>query len=134
MDAMIPAVGAVVVSGAALVTSLMRRQSQLARNLYAELDLANERIQRLEAELAEALDKLHRAEVKVSPELLSKYADEAVAYAEQVLPADADNRTKLKTAIEACIRKDAGDNNRRDWSDAEHRIAIEAAVARRKAK
>jgi hypothetical protein len=39
---------------------------------------------------------------------------------------------ELRHAIGAAQRLDAGDNGKRDWSDSQIRIAIEAALARRK--
>lgn len=90
--------------------------------LWRSLTAAQARIAELEAQL-------HDARVKTSPELLARYADEAVAYAEQM---GGDAKAKLRTALEACKLRDAGDNGKRDWTDAEHRIAIEAAVGRLK--
>ena len=72
-------------------------------------------------------EALHVATVKVTPEVLEEYALQAVAYAEQVGGSGAE---KLRHAIEAAQKLDAGDNGRRDWSDAQIRIAIEAALSK----
>jgi hypothetical protein len=50
-----------------------------------------------------------------------------VAYAEQVGGSAVD---KLRHAQQCLMRLDGADG-RRDWSDAQHRLAIEAALARR---
>ena len=52
----------------------------------------------------------------------------AVDYAEQM---GGDKAQKLAHALGAAQRIDAADNGKRDYSDAEFRIAIEVALARR---
>lgn len=56
-------------------------------------------------------------------------ASMAVDYAEQM---GGDGRQKLTHALGAAQRIDAADNGRRDYSDAELRIAIEACLGRSK--
>lgn len=58
---------------------------------------------------------------------LTEVAVRAVAYAEQM---GGTNEEKLRHAIGAAQRLDAGDNGKRDWSDAQIRIAIEAELMR----
>jgi len=60
---------------------------------------------------------------------LTELAVRAVAYGEQMGKTPEE---KLRHAIGAAQRLDAGDNGKRDWSDSQIRIAIEAALARRK--
>ena len=71
---------------------------------------------------------LRRAHRKLkAPERLEEHARIAVAYAEQL---GGDGHTKLRTALAASLRLDRDANGRQDWTDAQHRIAIEAALAR----
>jgi hypothetical protein len=56
-------------------------------------------------------------------------ASMAVDYAEQM---GGDKAQKLAHAIGAAQRIDAADNGKRDYSDAELRIAVEAVLQRRK--
>ena len=58
---------------------------------------------------------------------LSAIAVQAVAYGQQMGGAPAD---RLRSAVEAAKRLDAGDNMVRDFSDAQLRIAIEAELGR----
>lgn len=58
---------------------------------------------------------------------LTEVAVRAVAYAEQMGKTPEE---KLRHAIGAAQRLDAGDNGKRDWSDAQIRIAIEAELNR----
>lgn len=60
---------------------------------------------------------------------LAEVAVRAVAYGEQMGKTPEE---KLRHAIGAGQRLDAGDNGRRDWSDAQLRIAIEAEIQRSK--
>ena len=114
------------------VGSFVRKRNEVHHNLRVQLDEAIAENARLLEERAKLQDALHAAEVKVSPETLAKYADEAVAYAEQMCAPGTHKRDKLRVALDACKLRDAGDNGKRDWTDAEHRIAIEAALARKK--
>lgn len=59
---------------------------------------------------------------------LTELAVRAVAYGEQMGKTPEE---KLRHAIGAAQRLDAGDNGKRDWSDSQIRIAIEAALAHR---
>jgi len=58
---------------------------------------------------------------------LAEVAVRAVAYGEQMGKTPAE---KLRHAVGAAQRLDAGDNGKRDWSDAQIRIAIEAELRR----
>jgi len=60
---------------------------------------------------------------------LSEIAVRSVAYAEQM---GGGAYGKLRQAVEAGQRLDAGDNGRRDFTDAQLRVAIEAELARGK--
>ena len=60
---------------------------------------------------------------------LAEVAVRAVAYGEQMGKTPEE---KLKHAVGAAQRLDAGDNGKRDFSDAQIRIAIEAELARGK--
>lgn len=60
---------------------------------------------------------------------LSQVAVQAVAYGEQMGKTPEE---KLRHAVGAAQRLDAGDNGKRDWSDAQIRIAIEAELQRAK--
>lgn len=61
---------------------------------------------------------------------LTEVALRSVAYAEQM---GGSPEEKLRHAVHAAQRLDAGDNGKRDWSDAQIRVAIEAEIARGKA-
>ena len=65
----------------------------------------------------------------MGPETLAGYAKQAVAYGEQFGKTPAE---KLEHAMHAARRLDAGDNGKRDWSDAQIRIAIEAHLKSQK--
>ncbi len=58
---------------------------------------------------------------------LSEIAIRAAAYAEQM---GGGPHGKLRQAIEAAQRLDAGDNGKRDFTDAQLRVAIEAEIHR----
>lgn len=60
---------------------------------------------------------------------LAEVAVRAVAYGEQMGKTPDE---KLKHAVGAAQRLDAGDNGKRDWTDAQLRIAIEAEIQRSK--
>jgi regulator of replication initiation timing len=105
----------------------LRKKNHIETELRAQLDQALEENKRLQAEMQQTREALHVATVKVTPEVLEEYALQAVAYAEQV---GGTNVEKLRHAIEAAQKLDAGDNGRRDWSDAQIRIAIEAALSK----
>lgn len=66
---------------------------------------------------------------KLKSEALDAHAARAVAYAEQMGGTRAE---KLRHALEASIRFDRDANGRQDWTDAQHRIAVEAAVQKLK--
>lgn len=67
---------------------------------------------RLEAELRE-------------PETLAGHARIGIAYAEQL---GGSSRQKLLSAVGASIMSDKGKNGRQDWTEAQHRVAIEAEL------
>lgn len=73
--------------------------------------------------------------LKLGPAKRARRRDEiasmAVDYAEQMGGAA---EAKLRHAVNAAQRIDASDNGRRDYNDAELRIAIEAVLGRRKAE
>ncbi len=115
---------------AALLVAVLRKRNHIHDELRKQLDEAIDENTRLIAESKKLADELHAAKVKVSPELLQKYADMAIATAEQVAAPDATGKDKLRAALDALKKLDEGDNGVRDWSDAEHRIAIEAALRR----
>lgn len=60
---------------------------------------------------------------------LAEIATRAVAYGEQMGKTPAE---KLRHAIGAGQRLDAGDNGKRDWTDPQLRVAIEAELNRSK--
>ena len=107
----------------------LRKRNHVETELRAELDQALAENKRLDAALADTQRELHAAVVKVSPEVLASYAAQAVAAAEQLGGTKAE---KLRKALEAARILDAGDNGRRDWSDAQIRLAIEAEVSKLK--
>lgn len=59
---------------------------------------------------------------------LTEVSLRGIAYAEQV---GGTSEEKLRHAIHAAQRLDAGDNGKRDYTDAQIRIAIEAELANR---
>lgn len=116
----------------AVLVALLRKKNHIHDDLRKQLDEAVDENARLLVENKKLSDDLHAAKVKVSPELLEKYAAMAVATAEQVAAADATPKDKLRAALDALRKLDEGDNGVRDWTDAEHRIAIEAVLGARK--
>lgn len=62
---------------------------------------------------------------------LTEVAVRAIGHAEQM---GGSNAEKLAHAIHAAQRLDAGDNGKRDFSDAQLRIAIEAELSRKKSQ
>lgn len=70
--------------------------------------------------------------LKLGPAKRARKRDEiaamAIDYAEQM---GGTAETKLRHAVGAAQRIDAADNGKRDYNDAELRIAIEAALGRR---
>lgn len=113
-------VAAEVVASLVAVAALWRTTTEKARK----------RAESAEAELVALHAALREAKVKASaPETLARIADEAVAYAEQMGGKAAD---KLAHALAAARRLDNDDNGVRDFTDAQLRIAIEAALQRMK--
>jgi hypothetical protein len=115
----------VTTTAVAVGVTLARRRNHVVEGLRSELDLALEENVKLVKENQTLTDELHAARVKIGPEVLAAYAKQAIAYAEQM---GGTNPEKLRHALEAARRLDEGDNGQRDWSDAQLRIAIEAAV------
>ncbi len=121
-------IAAFAVSLVALAVALARKHTHISADLMAERDLAVAQNLRVREELEQTRAELHAAVVKISPEVLASYAKQAVAYAEQM---GGTNEEKLRHALGAAYKLDEGDNGKRDWSDAQIRIAIEAALAHR---
>jgi hypothetical protein len=120
------------VAGLALVVgayAAFRRHNHVETGLRAQLDQALEENRRLEVELARVVDELHAAKLKLTPEKLSEHARLGVDYAQQV---GGTPEAKLRHALAASIKSDKGANGVQDWTDAQHRIAIEAELTRRK--
>lgn len=123
------ALGAVAVSLVSVGFTFARRKNQVVSGLRDELDQALSENRRLASERAELESQLRAARIKATKaETLAAHAEMAVAYAEQI---GGTSRQKLAHALAASIRFDKDANGRQDWSDAQHRIAIEAALARR---
>lgn len=118
---------AIAVSLVSLAVALARKHTHVTADLMAERDLALQQNEKLAEELAQTRDELHAAVVKITPDVLASYAKQAVAYAEQM---GGTGEEKLRHAIGAVQRNDAGDNGKRDWSDSQIRIAIEAELRR----
>jgi hypothetical protein len=130
MDPLVVAtVGSSLLSVAAMVVATFRRRTAVTLALQADLDIAVEQNKRLVAELAAANDRNHALELKVTPEKLSEHARIGVAYAEQM---GGTSEQKLRHALGASIISDKGANGQQDWTDAQHRIAIEAALQAKK--
>jgi len=121
-------IAAFAVSLVALAVALARKHTHISADLMAERDLAVAQNLRVREELEQTRAELHAAVVKISPEVLASYAKQAVAYAEQM---GGTSEEKLRHALGAAYKLDEGDNGKRDWSDAQIRIAIEAALAHR---
>jgi hypothetical protein len=126
MDPLYVSAVAVVLGAVSLGVTLSRRSNHVVTGLRSELDLALSENKRLLEENAKLVAELHDAKVKLSPEKLEEHARMAVAYAEQL---GGDGPTKLRTALAASLRLDRDANGRQDWTDAQHRIAIEAVLS-----
>lgn len=105
-----------------------RKHNHVEAGLRAQLDQALEENKRLDSELSEARVALHAATLKITPEVGKQYAKVAVDYAEQM---GGSNEEKLRHAVGCFDRLDQGDNGKRDWTDAQARIFIEAEIANR---
>lgn len=108
-----------------------RRHNHIETGLRAQLDQALEENKRLDAERKRLEDELHAAKAKVTTEQLDEHAMRAVLYAEQLGGTGAQ---KLLHACKASIKFDLDANGLQDWTDTQHRIAVEAAVAKLKAR
>lgn len=111
------------------VGAMLRKKNHVHDDLRKQLDQALAENKRLHDELVEERVRSKALEAKVTSETLDTHAARAVAYAEQLGGTGAE---KLRHALGASIRADKDANGVQDWSDAQHRIAIEAALARRK--
>jgi len=116
-------------SAIAVGVTLARRRNHVVEGLRSELDLALEENAKLVKENQTLTDANHAAKLKLTSESLDAHAQRAVAYAEQM---GGTNGEKLRHAMGASRRFDVEANGQQDWSDAQHRIAIEAAVKRSK--
>lgn len=129
MDPLIISALAVLLAAIAVGVTLSRKRNHIVEGLRSELDLALEENKRLDAERKRLEDELHAAKVKAGgPERLAEHARLGVDYAEQM---GGTSRQKLAHALGASIKSDRGANGVQDWTDAQHRIAIEAELARR---
>jgi hypothetical protein len=128
-------IAAFLASAASLAVVLLRKSVFAEKApLYAEITDENnalrDRIKALESSLS-VIEEQHRAlRAKLNTENLDEHAVRAVSYAEQLGGSDEE---KLRHALGACKQFDKDANGLQDWTDAQHRIAIEAALARRKA-
>lgn len=125
LDPLFASAAAVVLSAVSVGVTVARRKNHVVEGLRSELDLALDENERLLVELNETREALHAVTAKISPDVLMQYAKQAVAYSEQL---GGTGKEKLLRAVEAAQKLDAGDNGKRDWSDAQIRIAIEAVV------
>ena len=117
---------AVAASILALFVALFRRQSHVEADLHARVDVAEEEAKRLKRALEEAQDALKDARAKLNTgTVLTNIAGKAAHYAEAIGGTGAE---KLATALQAAQRLDADDNGKRDYTDAQLRIAIEAVL------
>lgn len=131
LDPLYVSLTSVLGSAIAVGITLARRRNHVVEGLRSELDLALEENKRLVKEAAQKDDELHAAKVKAAgPERLAEHARLGVDYAEQV---GGSSRQKLAHAIGASIKSDRGANGQQDWTDTQHRLAIEAELARRRA-
>jgi hypothetical protein len=129
MDSTPALIASCVLSLAAFAVALTRRRNHIHEDLRAQLDQALAENARLITESAVASDRIHALELKLSPESLSEHAAAAVAYAEQM---GGSGEQKLRHALGASILSDKGANGTQDWTDAQHRIAIEGVLGSRK--
>lgn len=110
------------------VVAFTRKENHIHDDLRKQLDEALEENVRLIAENKAQADALHHAKTRATSESLDEHAKRAVAYAEQL---GGTGKQKLAHALGASIKFDRDSNGQQDWTDAQHRIAIEAALARR---
>jgi len=113
----------------ASVVAVWRKKNHVHDDLRKQLDEALEENKRLIAENKSQADALHHAKMRATSESLDEHAKRAVAYAEQM---GGTGEEKLRHALGASIIGDKGANGRQDWTDAQHRIAIEAEISRKK--
>lgn len=131
LDPLITSLVSLALAAVAVGVTISRKRNHVVEGMRAELDLALEENKRLDAERKRLEDELHGAKVKAAgPERLAEHARLGVDYAEQV---GGTSRQKLAHAIGASIKSDRGANGQQDWTDTQHRLAIEAELARRRA-
>jgi hypothetical protein len=122
----VSAVAGMVAAMTSLFVSLRLRDTPMTQNLLAEQKLYQERLEELQKKYSEAAEALKAAKAKAgSAETLSSIAERAVDYATQM---GGSNEDKLRTAVAAAKRLDNDDNDLRDFTDAQLRIAIEAVL------
>ena len=112
----------------ASVVAVWRKKNHVHDDLRKQLDEALEENKRLIAENKSQADALHHAKMRATSESLDEHAKRAVAYAEQM---GGTGEEKLRHALGASVRFDCDSNGQQDWTYAQHRIAIEAALANR---
>lgn len=110
--------------------AIRRAKVPFLDELQAKLAASEANVKALNSQLADTSEKLAAAERKVSVDLLKSYAKLAVDYAGKVHAKE----DRLLAAVEAVRRFDAEDNQSRDWTDAQIRIAVEAAVSEKEGK
>ena len=86
------------------------------------------RVQYLQTEASKLAAECAALRQRVTAESLDEHAARAVAYAEQL---GGTNEEKLRHALGAIERFDRDANGKQDWTPAQYRIAIEAALAGR---
>lgn len=130
MDPIAISIASLALAAVAVGVTLSRKRNHVVDGLRAELDLALEENKRLDAERKRIEDELHGAKVRAAgPERLAEHARLGVDYAEQM---GGDSRQKLAHALHASLTSDRGANGTQDWTEAQHRHAIEAELKRRK--
>lgn len=110
------------------VASILRKKNHVHDDLRKQLDEALAENVRLNEELTQSRVAHHAAALKLTPEVAKQYAKVAVDYAKQI---GGTGEEKLRHALGCFDRLDAGDNGKRDWTDAQARIFIEAEIANR---
>lgn len=130
MDPLYISLAALALAAVSVGVTLSRKRNHVVEGLRAELDLALAENARLVKESQALADELHSAKVKAAgPEKLREHARLGVEHAEQM---GGTGRQKLVHALAASIQSDRGANGVQDWTDAQHRVAIEAELAARR--
>lgn len=108
--------------------AVFRKKNHIHDDLRKQLDEALSENKRLGEELAQSRADHHAATLKLTPEVGKQYAKVSVDYGEQI---GGTSEEKLRHALGCFDRLDSGDNGKRDWTDAQARIFIEAELANR---